>query len=151
MPTQSPLVLVVVTTVLLLCVCLVGLSWLASRFAADVTDQTAKNAVTAGNTDADLQTYTLGASYTIGGKHVIKGQYTAGTAKASGSDDVKASTASIGYDYKLSKKSTVGAFYSMINNDDNAQVGLWSGGAFSSASAAGKDPSAAGVYMKVNF
>ncbi len=119
------------------------------KLTADVTMQTAKQAVANAGSDQDLDTYTLGASYTIGGKHVIKGQYTSGTVKAA--TERKSSTASIGYDYKLSKKSTVGAFYSQVTNDENSSLGLPSGGDFSKAAAPGKDPSAAGIYMKVNF
>jgi len=120
------------------------------KVAGDYTSQTAKEAVDNGGSDLDLDTYTLGASYTIGGKHVIKGQYTAGTVKPAAGDE-EAATYSIGYDYKLSKKSTVGAFYSQVDNDDNTDVGLWSGGAFSAPDAAGDDPTALGIYMKVNF
>jgi predicted porin len=121
------------------------------KISADYTAQTAKKAVDNGGSDLDLTTYTLGASYTIGGKHVIKGQYTSGEADAAAGTDPQSSTASIGYDYKLSKKTTAGAFYSMIDNNETAQVGLFSDGGAGKPVVDGKDPSAAGVYMKMNF
>jgi predicted porin len=126
------------------------------KIVAGYTDQTAK---TSGAGDDKLSTYGLGAAYTIGGKHVIKGQYYQGEYDPDGGDKVTASTASVGYDYKLSKKTTVGAFYSMISNDSDSSVAggtaanLWKSplDVAANSDGSGKDPSAVAVYMKVNF
>ena len=126
------------------------------KVVAGYTDQTGK---TNGAGDDKLSTYGLGAAYTIGGKHVIKGQYYQGEFDPDGGDKVTASTASIGYDYKLSKKTTVGAFYSMISNDSDSSVAggtaanLWQSplAVAANSDGSGKDPSAFAVYMMVNF
>jgi predicted porin len=110
------------------------------------TDQTGK---TVGAGDDGLTTYGLGASYTFGGKYVVKGQYYMGTYSPDGGDDIDADTGSIGFDYKMSKKTTVGAYYSMINNSDDAEVDLWKSPL--ATAGLGEDPAAFGVYTKINF
>jgi len=124
------------------------------------TDQTAK---VVGEDDTKLTTYGLGAAYTFGGKHVIKGQYYMGEYDNDAfSEKPKFNTGSIGYDYKLSKKTTVGAFYTMVSNNDDtfadADVGTVGANLYKSpldvaANSDGslKDPTAFGVYTKVNF
>jgi predicted porin len=114
------------------------------KIAADVTSQELNVA----GAKTELDTYGIGASYTIGGKHVIKGQYYDGKVKDAGVEE-KASTASLGYDYKLSKKTTAGAFYSQVTNKDMLGANLWNSPADLENDE--KDPSAIGVYVKVNF
>jgi len=115
------------------------------KITAGLTDQEAKDV----GVKDELSTYGIGAAYTIGGKHVIKGQYYAATAKDIAGDEAKASTASIGYDYKLSKKTTVGAYYSMMTNDENADLALWKSPV--ATADFDKDPNAFAGYIKVNF
>jgi len=123
------------------------------------TDQTGK---TVDADDVTLTTYGLGAAYTFGGKHVIKGQYYMGELDSDAVDEKpEFTTASIGYDYKLSKKTTVGAFYTMVSNNDEtfegedftAGANLWKSplGVAANDDLSLKDPTAFGVYTKVNF
>jgi len=129
------------------------------KIVGDYTGQTAK---TSGADDTKLTTYGLGVAYTIGGKHVIKGQYYMGELKNDAfSEKPKYNTGSIGYDYKMSKKTTVGAFYTMVSNNDDTfaaegdviGANLWKSplGVASNTDGSLKDPSAFGVYTKVNF
>lgn len=118
------------------------------KITADITSQEAK---AKGGDKTALDTYGIGASYTIGGKHVIKGQYFGSKIKdtvAAVTSEAKPSTASIGYDYKLSKKSTVGAYYSQVSNKDGSDVALWKSPV---GAIADKNPTAFAAYLKVNF
>jgi predicted porin len=126
----------------------------------DYTDQESKDFESSGE---NLKYSTLGGGlgYKFGGKHVIKGQYYQAEAEVAG-DKAKGNTGSIGYDFKMSKKTTVGVFYTMVSNGDNTTAGttegdynfnLWKSplGVAAEDNGDAKNPSAFGVYTKVNF
>lgn len=92
----------------------------------------------------------LNAAYTMG-NNVLKAQY----AKAGESDvaDTGANQWVIGVDHNFSKRTSVYALYSKMNNDTNSNYGLGQGGAggkFTPA-AAGQDPSVWSLGMKHSF
>jgi predicted porin len=87
--------------------------------------------------------YVLGASWSTG-PHTIKGQYVEGEEDTGGNTEVKAVYA-LGYDYAVSKKTTVYALYTS-RDDDNYTGSLWNG-----VAANGDNPSAVGVGMVVKF
>lgn len=125
---------------------------------------------------SEYQTYGLGAvgagwtsrsawilpvSYTTGA-HAVYLSYAkagslsgAGAAAAAGSNDAKG--ISVGYDYALSKRSSVGVYYTKITNNTNASYSLFqvsnASGGYNGATgpAAGNDPSSLYFGMAHNF
>lgn len=100
--------------------------------------------------------YVSGA-YTMGA-NVIKAAYTkAGDANAI--SDSGAKQYSLGFDHNMSKRTTVYALYTKVNNDTNGFYGLTGGtnggvaggNALSFGTQAGQDPSAFSVGMKHSF
>jgi predicted porin len=87
--------------------------------------------------------YVLGLAWGTGA-HTIKGQYSAYNVKADGGVDVDDTAYAIGYDYALSKKSTLYAIYNAQDNDDGVDGKLWKG-------VEGNDPSNFGVGMVLKF
>lgn len=70
-----------------------------------------------GQPDLDVDTYGLGASYKIGEKTTVKGQY---LMLSEDRDDADASMLAVGADYALSKAFRLLFVYAMTDNDDNA-------------------------------
>lgn len=92
----------------------------------------------------------LSGAYTMG-NNVIKAAYTKAGDKAS----VSASGAkqfSLGFDHNMSKRTTVYALYSKLNNDTNGTYGLTAGSNGGvAAGAANSDPSVFSLGMKHSF
>ena len=99
----------------------------------------------------DRDSYTLGASFRIGGAGTIKAQYTNSNADAANSD---ASMYAVGYDYALTKSTTVYVAYSSTDNDPLAAFSAnnWGHGQAVAPFALGSDPSSfsIGVVYKFN-
>jgi predicted porin len=98
----------------------------------------------------DRNAFLLNAAYTMG-NNVLKAQY----AKAGSSDvaDTGADQWTIGIDHNFSKRTSVYALYSKMNNDTNSSYGLGqggAGGAFTPA-AAGQDPSVWSLGVRHSF
>lgn len=113
-----------------------------------------RNETAAGLLDAKRTAWFVPVTYTFGSNAVYASYGRAGDRKnAAGKvNDSGAKFYNIGYDYALSKRTSVGANYTVIKNEDNATYGLFGTGGFFIA---GTDTPAAGnkakqLYVGVN-
>jgi predicted porin len=104
----------------------------------------------------DNSTYGVGAGYTIGGKHRIKGQYYSADAyNAAGTNG--ASMYAVGYDFMMSKTTTVYVTYAAVTNDTAGNYSVIGAGhanpqdATYTPTAAGNDPSGFSLGMRMAF
>jgi len=121
------------------------------------------NTAIGGVNGADDNVYGLGLGYTIGGKHRIKGQYYAASAQDynTATSANGATMYAIGYDFMMSKTTTVYVTYAAVSNDGTATTG----GTYSivgaghanpqdatyTATTAGNDPSGFSFGMRMAF
>ena len=121
-------------------------------------------AVAAGivNTGADCaghKAYTIAGKYNISGSDAVKLAYTKAKEfnfAGLGANATDANQFSIGYDHNMSKRTTVYALYTKLNNNTNASYALgnagYATGVTAAASAAGgSDPSAISLGLKHVF
>jgi len=104
--------------------------------------------------DEKTTSYGAGIGYTFAGKHTIKAQYYQGEFDDGGDTKPKATLTAIGYDFAMSKKTTLYAEYAMIDNKDGADVALYSNtvpAATDDTDGSAKNPSGLGVGIKVKF
>ncbi|WP_158611708.1 porin [Guyparkeria sp. SCN-R1] len=74
--------------------------------------------ITANPANGDQDVWGLGAGYTFAGKHTLKAQYyTADDVSGAGNEDTGADLWAVGYDYKLSKQTSVYAVYASMEAD----------------------------------
>ena len=81
-----------------------------------------------GASGADRSTWGLGGAVTLAEKHVIKAQYYNADPTDGVATDDGATMYALGYDYKLSKKTTTYVSYAMTSNDPGASFTVNSGG-----------------------
>jgi predicted porin len=119
--------------------------------------QEAKAKFNDGSNDEKITSYGIGAGYTFGGKHTIKGQYYQGEFDDGSSVKPKASLIALGYDFSMSKKTTLYVEYAMIDNKDGAGAALYSNTVPTAVDddtadpVTYKDPNGFGVGLKVKF
>jgi predicted porin len=87
--------------------------------------------------------YLLGLAWSTG-PHTIKGQYADYTITEDGVADQKDKAYALGYDYAMSKKTTLYAIYNAQQNEDGVEGSLWKG-------VTGEDASNFGVGMVLKF
>ena len=125
-------------------------AWKLNLFYQDTSDN--------GGVDGlDYSAMGVGAAYTMG-KNVLKAQYYASSNSFTGDTDTDATTMAVGWDYKMSKRTTAYLAYATTSNDANAYNCVDAGGhggeicsqALDTA-ALGDDPSVFSVGMIHKF
>jgi len=106
---------------------------------------------TAGNSDSTA--WHLSGRYNMSPSDAIKASYTDVDNSISGTQNTGAKQFAIGYDHKMSVRTTMYALYSKLDNDQGAgyQMGWNSSGTSASNAAFGNSPSAFSVGMKHSF
>ncbi|HZW87015.1 MAG TPA: porin [Gallionella sp.] len=135
----------------------VGVGYKASVFEVNAEYETTTDNLTK-TTNADLlghKAYYLSGKYKFGTDAVkLAYTYAGKLAGAAAGTDTRASQISLGYDHNLSKRTTVYALYTKLNNGANAKYALSTASNASgttAASAVGADPSAWSVGLKHSF
>ena len=103
--------------------------------------------------NSDLKAWYLAGKFNISGSDAVKLAYA--RAKMDGGSDNTGKQVSVGYDHAMSKRTTVYALYTRLNNDRNAVYGLATNPDIESTGnvpvSAGADPSAFSIGMKHTF
>ncbi len=102
--------------------------------------------------DLKFKSYGIGGSWTSGA-HTVKAQWYTNETDTGATTKPKADMIAVGYDYGLSKKTTLYAEYVSINNKDGATATHYGATFQAGTDSAGnvKDPSALGVGLRVKF
>jgi predicted porin len=138
-----------------------GLGYTGNMFSVGFAyENTSDNLNDFGHSSYAHNAYTLGGKFNLNGSDAIKAAYT----RAGDMADIANSAAnqfSLGYDHAMSKRTTVYALYTRINNGDGWGYQLSSnassvnypsqGNALSALSGLGADPSAVSIGLKHTF